>query len=580
MSVVRIAVPVSVGSVTVHVSKGRRWSVVEHLLLEAVCVEPRTAHEIAAAGSLPERMVVEAFINLMRAGWVELRTEGRRSVFCATAGGRDNVRRDELPAITRLIRRPVRYVVERVTGSVLRYRELDFIWASLLRKAPEQVDLVVAASHSLPEVRQLDAIAAMLNEDEEYRGVVASSARHRDGFAIVSVTNGKARGLPSTAPDSLRTALIRAAGSHGRKAVSVRLQTAAPPVRRFPARRTSFSIDDVILGGEAHRSLLGSLIRTARSSIVIHSTFIGHGDFMDVVGQLAAAARDRGVGVDIFWGKSDHRDEENATRTACGAINAEMKRHGLSHFVRAHSFSTQSHAKLIVADDGADGFVGVVGSCNWLSSGFSSFEASVRLTNRLIVSDLMDALGEMAHTVTGLNGGVAAELSGQAINMRRRPGQPDTGRAQLRLLLGPEHAESVLDARDAARETITVGSHKLGLTGIGMSLRPIAAAVRENAISMRLFYEEPSSELSQEQCETLTKKVKSEGMLIERRPPTGMHAKFVSWDQNDLIVTSQNLLSANPGTDYAEIGLHIQAPGIALLFAQRLDRLLLEPVGP
>lgn len=92
--------------------------------------------------------------------------------------------------------------------------------------------------------------------------------------------------------------------------------------------------------------------------------------------------------MDLLWGKGDRADEDNTTRAACEAINARMRSEGLDQFVRAHSFSTGSHAKMAVADDGRDGFVAALASCNWLSTGFTSLEASVRLSAPLIVSDV------------------------------------------------------------------------------------------------------------------------------------------------------------------------------------------------
>ena len=140
----------------------------------------------------------------MRAGWIELVTEGTASVFAATAGGRANVGRDDLPVVTRLIRRPVRYAVDRVSGSVLRYRDLEFVWASRFRQMRDQVDAVIAAAKDLPEPKQIDVIASMLHDDEEYRGIVTNSARAGDGYALVRVANGKVRGL-ANAPEALLT---------------------------------------------------------------------------------------------------------------------------------------------------------------------------------------------------------------------------------------------------------------------------------------------------------------------------------------------------------------------------------------
>jgi hypothetical protein len=155
-----IAVPVSVGSVTIYAAKGRRWSVIEHLLLDAVRQKPRGAAELATLARLPVRVIVEAMINLMRFGWVELLSTGANSVFAATPGGRDNVDRDELPVVTRLIRRPVRYAVDGVSGTVLRYRDLDFIWASRFRNMRDQVDAVIAPADNLPQSDRCDRIDA------------------------------------------------------------------------------------------------------------------------------------------------------------------------------------------------------------------------------------------------------------------------------------------------------------------------------------------------------------------------------------------------------------------------------------
>ena len=65
----------------------------------------------------------------------------------------------------------------------------------------DQVDAVIAAAKDLPEPKQIDVIASMLHDDEEYRGIVTNSARAGDGYALVRVANGKVRGL-ANAPEA------------------------------------------------------------------------------------------------------------------------------------------------------------------------------------------------------------------------------------------------------------------------------------------------------------------------------------------------------------------------------------------
>jgi cardiolipin synthase len=64
---VRIAFPVLFGTLRLHLDKGRQWSVVEHLLLHALCQKPRTAAELAMEGNLPHRLVIEVVVRLMTA---------------------------------------------------------------------------------------------------------------------------------------------------------------------------------------------------------------------------------------------------------------------------------------------------------------------------------------------------------------------------------------------------------------------------------------------------------------------------------------------------------------------------------
>ena len=73
MSIVEVAVPMLRGKRRFYVEKGRRWdSVIEHLMLEAVSRAPSTTADLSLKSKLHRRIVVEAFIRLMRVGWVEI----------------------------------------------------------------------------------------------------------------------------------------------------------------------------------------------------------------------------------------------------------------------------------------------------------------------------------------------------------------------------------------------------------------------------------------------------------------------------------------------------------------------------
>jgi hypothetical protein len=61
-----------------------------------------------------------------------------------------------------------------------------------------------------------------------------------------------------------------------------------------------------------------------------------------------------------------------------------------------------------------------------------------------------------------------------------------------------------------------------------------------------------------------------------RKPP--LHGKFAAWDNNDIVITSLNWASAatDPDFPWGDIGVHINAPGIANELVARLGAILPE----
>ena len=126
MSVVRVAVPVLHGRRRFHFDKGRPWSIVEHILLVALTSNASTAGELARRGNVPQRVVIEALIRLMRAGWVEMIQRRSSVLFQARAEGVVAATSDELPTVPRRLSRNMNFVVDQITGTIYRSRELPF----------------------------------------------------------------------------------------------------------------------------------------------------------------------------------------------------------------------------------------------------------------------------------------------------------------------------------------------------------------------------------------------------------------------------------------------------------------------
>jgi cardiolipin synthase A/B len=68
MTSVRIAVPLYRGKRKFHLEKGRRWSIVEHLVLAALADKPRSVSDLATLGKMHPRLVIEILIR-GQVGW-------------------------------------------------------------------------------------------------------------------------------------------------------------------------------------------------------------------------------------------------------------------------------------------------------------------------------------------------------------------------------------------------------------------------------------------------------------------------------------------------------------------------------
>jgi phosphatidylserine/phosphatidylglycerophosphate/cardiolipin synthase-like enzyme len=223
--------------------------------------------------------------------------------------------------------------------------------------------------------------------------------------------------------------------------------------------------------------------------------------------------------------------------------------------IRLHAFTTRSHAKFILADKG-ESIIGLLGSCNWFTTDFNNFEVSARLRDPGLVSDLTYVAAELSRGAHGLWTELTTTLARLAEEARqsRQPGGP---RVRGRLVLGPEHKAYIRDARDTAKRSIVVASHLMSPAARQAVIVPALAAPAARQLSRRAYYDLGTLP-GLETDESLSDQIQF--TAIKR-----MHAKLMAWDSDNLVITSQNWLSADPSSanPLREIGVFISAPGIA-----------------
>jgi phosphatidylserine/phosphatidylglycerophosphate/cardiolipin synthase-like enzyme len=582
MSLIRVAIPVLQGRRKFHFDKGRPWTVLEHLLLWELDRGSTSVHALKERACIPERVIIEALIRLMRAGWVEMMQSASAVQFQITPEGRIVKEYDQLPTAPRRLSRNMTFVIDQITGTLFRSRDLPFVHEHVVEKREEQGEPIVRierpARQLIEEVRPL--VDALFQADEKFVGIDPYGNRLAKRWALVPVRDGQPEGMSPRTPAMLIEEIKRAATAMSAKSANGQLRSYTPTSLAGsenarvtpPTRRVAFTTNDLIAGGVEHETALRGAISRARYRLLIHSTFVSAQRFAALLPDFRKAIA-LGVKVDILWGQDKNADERRSTAKVVQQLRAELEAEGLDGLM-IHPFSTGSHAKIVLADDGTpDRVIALVGSCNWLYSGFSSFEVSVRMRDYLLVADVIDQVAELSRGGNGHWTNLTSDLVAQAVNLRSQRAQHE-GKASVCVLLGSDHAELVREARDTADKSLVIASHRFAGAANNLILAPVfAASKRARDLDVRLFYGEDSGAITATDVARLTSEAAKVGVRIRPVHRPRLHAKFLTWDDDVAVITSQNWLSADTTDDNPrqEIGICIRSPGVGRILLERFD---------
>jgi cardiolipin synthase A/B len=128
-------------------------------------------------------------------------------------------------------------------------------------------------------------------------------------------------------------------------------------------------------------------------------------------------------------------------------------------------------------------------------------------------------------------------------------------------------------ARDEAARRIFVTSHRFGSASKPAVLIPALAAAEARSIDVKLYYGVPAASGDGARAAASTIEAATAGIKIQPIHEPRVHAKLLAWDDDDLIVTSQNWLSADPGegSPRREIGIFVNASGIGRRVIDRFN---------
>lgn len=557
-------------------SFGRRWSLIEHMLLVESTVAKRTASELAVIANVPHRLVVEALINLLRANWIEVRSDNDKIYFATTPAGHRHAKEKTLPE---RLQKDIRWdsvCVERLTGHWMRADDLDLVYEKDLPadavKLPALLHTFEPNDAALRDLFRLNLDESLEPATPQFRTPSLPYARVGIAFNEVQV------GLPPNAPLGLRASLVKASteitddDNAPYSAKSYMVQAVA---------RDDLTADDIIVGGPAHLQLLRESLERAKSTIVVHSCFLSADTLRNLLPDFERAAR-RKVRVELLWGLHADPEVGGPPRkfSDAAAVLAGLPP-GARGRIRLSSHSSGSHAKVLLYDDRDTGqWTTVVGSCNFLSSEFDWLEVSLRTRSALftskvlsrLLSNQLPAVGNWSATARQLNH-ILSELK-----MSTRV-HPEVGEYSLSLVTDYDHYECVTLARDRASKEIEIACDLYGLSAETSVLVPMETAA-SRGIDVRLQYTRPSKFLLEEGHEPAPAEIAKRGIEIVR--VDDVHAKYLGWDEDNLVISSFNWMATSVGAGRsrgAEIGALIVGPGIRSTLVEKLRDMRVEKMS-
>jgi cardiolipin synthase len=135
-----------------------------------------------------------------------------------------------------------------------------------------------------------------------------------------------------------------------------------------------------------------------------------------------------------------------------------------------------------------------------------------------------------------------------------------------------------LRARDRLRHKLLLVSHRLGDYYDCGALLPLAAACSASpAIDARMLYSKSDLKSGRKPSQ-LEHEARQQNITLRLVRDPRLHAKILAWDEDAIVVTSQNWMSRDPGFSnlISELGVAIDAPGAARHLMKLFDRRLQE----
>ena len=540
-----------------EVAWGRPFSPLERMVMRAVREQSaRDIEELREIFHVHRRLLIEAVVTLIQAGWLAL--DGERGFVLTSEGAAAGV--DSEP--TTVISEPRNATVwmERVTGGVVRGRDVQFVnqrdlgeaWDNARRMRPE-------FDNRLDEGQIQHLLPRQKDEWVRWIGPIEPEAIGRYWLQVnVERDTGAILGVPDVWLTRLREEILGVAGvvSDSGDCVDATRRwwiegagAKEQPSGPEAAWSTHIRNTDLFVSVREHEDLLSRALRGAQERVVIASAFVSIEKLEHMAPRLREALF-RNVDIDMLWGYGSSLDGEGneAASRWLKKFSRQCSVDGAGGTIRVNRRPSTSHAKLLLWDDADGAVVAAVGSYNWLSANPErrSVNVTVRLRERRLVSALSRCAASLWSNAEEAGGlvatadrwrTIAAELEKRAVSTPKDGAEEN---CRVSLVMDRGHDGLLRRWMQAAERSLLVVSHKLGNVAQTRLMSARAKSHASDFVFEAVYGQSVANEGVLEKCSEI---VRQAGGTLRCAPE--VHAKVIVRD-DAVCVTSYNPLSTDP----------------------------------
>jgi hypothetical protein len=592
-----VLIPVSRFRLVYEVTEGVPYSQLERLVLRAVGEGITSKEELVKTFQIHPRLLIESLMTLTHTGWVAL-GDSHEKQFVLTPEGHTALKKDEIPESIVVRSRRAFVLLERITGTVIPEGEVRYVakkvlkdkslWNNCIRLHAEVLD------NKLDESQVQHLLPRQQGQRLHWVGPIDMVSKGADYIPVsVDIEHESTVNLPQRCEIYLKPYVIEAVKEEisqkehssiltwGDLTQKVKVKnnwvSVAAESSRLPSRSWTvpWAHNDLLYTEDQHRELLSNALKQAQTSVLITSKVAEKQRLEQLKPDMVNALK-RGVDINLLWGYENERENLGWMKK----LAYDVKQGGAEGKLRFNRTAAFCNAKIVLWDEG-EGFVGAVGSYDWLSETPNENSKdlvwlSLRVTHPAILSALSwcaaglwaGSHSENLSSVPDRWRRIATNLESQVSDIHDKGAMETPNQAKIMVLIDREHLTLMREWTATSQGRLLVSSADLD-TAAEKRLNPAAIHDHHLDFTCQVIY--GHSELDEESIKPIRETVeRARGAL---RYSSQIKANVIISDQLACL-SSFNFLSRQFQDEAREIGLVIEGIDPINQIADRLLNLV------